>query len=556
VNKTLFSIGGWLAIMLSMYLATASVATGQIQVNSAAPSAAPQGTTNLNVVVKGSGFKKGAQAQWFVTGTTNPGGVTVNSTAFNNSGQLTANITVASEAVVSGFDIVVTNTDRRTGKGTDKFAVTVKGTPIGCDTTGTPSGFTLVTELNPVQSNGAALITTGKLGNAIRVRPLDLNKDGIVDTLVTFVASGGGAAYAYFLDPVNGTTQVTNPVTGAVWQNPVVLLTGTPAVIAATGDVNGDGVPDFVMANGGSTAYLFVGNVTPGTYTVSYTAFQIPHPASAPGYWGMAVAMGDLDNDGVDEIAIGAHPAKGEKNLPGVYLYKFTAGAPTYVRKIEEPSGILSTHFGDSISIGNVDGNPGNELIVGAMAANSNTGIVYVFPYPAQQSTFFSLSGPGSNFGLEVDAGDVTGDSLPDLVIANSSQAFFYPGPVHSGQSYTDQLLPAPGLDENWEKRDGDVGFIFTTGAIAVGAPAASTSQSCVSSNAGVGAVHLFTGPFAASQFPSYVFQPPDLVGSTEFQFGVGVGMASGYPLLVIGEHYRDVGTTFGAGQVYVYRKN
>jgi hypothetical protein len=90
------------------------VTTAQIQVTSANPNAAPQGSTNLNVTVTGNGFKRGARAQWFVTGTTNPGGVTVNSTAFNNSSQLTANITVASGAAISGFDIVVTNTDGRT----------------------------------------------------------------------------------------------------------------------------------------------------------------------------------------------------------------------------------------------------------------------------------------------------------------------------------------------------------------------------------------------------------------------------------------------------------
>src|SRR2546427_8042592 len=130
-------------------------ASAQIQVDSANPTAAPQGTINLDVTISGNGFKKGAKAQWFVTGTTNPGGVTVNSTTFNGSSSMTANITIASNATLSGFDVVVTNTDGRTGKGTDLFAVTQQGTPIGCNTTGTPSGFSLVTSLNPVQSNGA-----------------------------------------------------------------------------------------------------------------------------------------------------------------------------------------------------------------------------------------------------------------------------------------------------------------------------------------------------------------------------------------------------------------
>lgn len=103
-------------------------ASAQISVTSALPNSATQGTINLDVTVGGKGFKAGATAQWFVSGTTNPGGVTVNSTAFVNSNTLTANITVSSTANVGGFDIVVKNTDGRTGKGTELFAVQSKGT--------------------------------------------------------------------------------------------------------------------------------------------------------------------------------------------------------------------------------------------------------------------------------------------------------------------------------------------------------------------------------------------------------------------------------------------
>jgi len=99
----------------------------QIQVTAAAPAAAAQGTINLNVKVTGKGFKNGAKAKWLITGTTDPGGVQVNSTTFVNSGELTANITVSDTAVIANFDITVTNSDGRGGKGTELFAVTPKG---------------------------------------------------------------------------------------------------------------------------------------------------------------------------------------------------------------------------------------------------------------------------------------------------------------------------------------------------------------------------------------------------------------------------------------------
>jgi uncharacterized delta-60 repeat protein len=101
-------------------------AQGAVQVAGADPTAATQGTVNLNVKVTGKGFKNGAKAKWLVTGTTDPGGVTVNSTSFVSSTELTANITVADTATIANFDIAVTNSDGRGGKGTELFTVTSK----------------------------------------------------------------------------------------------------------------------------------------------------------------------------------------------------------------------------------------------------------------------------------------------------------------------------------------------------------------------------------------------------------------------------------------------
>ena len=67
-----------------------------ITVTSANPNNAPKGTINLNVLVNGQGFKKGALAKFFITGTTDTGGISVNSTVFITSSQLNANISVAS----------------------------------------------------------------------------------------------------------------------------------------------------------------------------------------------------------------------------------------------------------------------------------------------------------------------------------------------------------------------------------------------------------------------------------------------------------------------------
>jgi uncharacterized delta-60 repeat protein len=126
-------------LFLNLGGAVSTAQAQQIQVTAADPSAAAQGTVNLNVKVTGKGFKNGAKTKFFVTGTTDTGGVTVNSTTFVNSTELTANITVADAAVIANFDIQATNPDGRGGKGTELFAVTPKGGgPNACPTPAPP----------------------------------------------------------------------------------------------------------------------------------------------------------------------------------------------------------------------------------------------------------------------------------------------------------------------------------------------------------------------------------------------------------------------------------
>jgi hypothetical protein len=545
--------------VLSLGMLTASPLFAQIQVSSASPSAAPQGTINLDVVVTGNGFKKGAIAQWFVTGTTNPGGVTVNSTTFKSPTQITANITVASDAVISGFDIVVRNADGRTGKGTDRFAVTQKGTPVGCSTSGTPSGFSLVSVLNPIQPDGTASIKSLFFGNAMRARPIDLNRDGVVDSLVVFVTSGavrGGTegTYVFLLDPVTGQVQTTNPVTGAAWQNPLLLLTGVRAVFASAGDVNGDGIPDFAMAIPPDiTAYLFVGSVNPSTFSPTYAAYKMQPPAGAPSQWAQFIAMGDLDGDGNDEVVVSAVPGKRESTIASMFIFKFAGGNLTVSQTIQSPPG-TGTVVGDWIAIGNIDGVAGNELVVGAPYANTpNGGAVYVFSSPLQQSSYFSITGPGPQFGRGVAIADINLDGSPDLAVITgdmgddpTNKALLYTGPVHAGATYTNQFLPATGNSYSFGEPNSDIGDMLLGGALLVGTP---NSGSCA------GSAQLFTSPFSSTATPNYLFEPPSLLGGYG-NYGYGVAVAPGYPFILVGEKLRDVGTTTQAGQVYVYKQN
>lgn len=100
----------------------------RVTVTAATPSAAYQGDT-LDVVVTGSGFDPSATVQYFVTGTTNPGGVTVRSVKFTSSTELVTTIEVSGTANPADFDIQVTLDNGRKGKGTTLFKVNTRGNP-------------------------------------------------------------------------------------------------------------------------------------------------------------------------------------------------------------------------------------------------------------------------------------------------------------------------------------------------------------------------------------------------------------------------------------------
>lgn len=114
-----------LIILAVVGFSKAQVLAQDIEVLSADPPDAVQGTVNLDVEINGSGFKRGAKADFFLSGTTNPAGITVNSTRYIGPKKLSSNISVAEDAAVDGFDIQV-RAGGRTGKGINLFRVTMR----------------------------------------------------------------------------------------------------------------------------------------------------------------------------------------------------------------------------------------------------------------------------------------------------------------------------------------------------------------------------------------------------------------------------------------------
>jgi hypothetical protein len=103
-------------------------ATAGPTVTSTLPSEAEQGTT-LDVEINGSGFDQGSLAHFERNGAADSR-VRVNSTRFVKSAQLVANLTIALDAEVSPYDVVVITAAGKKGIGTEQFTVRV-GMAVG-----------------------------------------------------------------------------------------------------------------------------------------------------------------------------------------------------------------------------------------------------------------------------------------------------------------------------------------------------------------------------------------------------------------------------------------
>ena len=124
----------WACLALAVLGLAPAVAAPPVTVTLATPPSAYQGTIALDVVVNGSGFDPTAKVQYLVSGTTNPGGITVRNVVFRNPKELVTTIDVAETADLASFDIVVMLDDGRKGKGTSLFSVKSKsGRPDSYD---------------------------------------------------------------------------------------------------------------------------------------------------------------------------------------------------------------------------------------------------------------------------------------------------------------------------------------------------------------------------------------------------------------------------------------
>ena len=190
------------------------------------------------------------------------------------------------------------------------------------------------------------------------------------------------------------------------------------SAVASAGDVDGDGVSDFLI---GSPAGDVAGMNKAGHADVySGNTWQLlwRYEGSAQyEFLGHGVAgLGDVNSDGCDDFAIGIPGRDGDRISAGmVIVYSGRTGVPIWSYEGTQDHG----DFGFAISkAGDTNGDSTRDLVVSDPTGN---GRIFVFNGSTWQ-LLWSMDGsdPGSRFGESVAGGhDVDGDGFADMAVGS-----------------------------------------------------------------------------------------------------------------------------------------
>jgi hypothetical protein len=206
----------------------------------------------------------------------------------------------------------------------------------------------------------------------------------------------------------------------------------------ACGDIDGDGYDDILVGafgynNNRGRVYLFYGGPDMDT-----TADLILEGQNEGDRFGSGIVCGDIDNDGCEDIVIGARSYKDTGGR--AYLYwgsdrNSMDANPDKIFAGEEEKGSLFS--GGHPAVYDIDNDGYGDIIMGAFGSGKRTGRAYLYYGNTKQlmdtshDLIFKGQNPGGRFGFIIRCGDIDNDGYGDIVIGanvKQSRAYLYYG--------------------------------------------------------------------------------------------------------------------------------
>lgn len=285
----------------------------------------------------------------------------------------------------------------------------------------------------------------------------DLNGDGIDDLAVGAeddnAGANRGAVWILFMNS-NGTVNSQVKISSGTGNFSGSLSDGDlfGSAVCGIGDLNNDGVPDIATgavgddqggSNRGAIWILFMnanGTVNSHSQIASGTGGFSGSLANSDNFGKSIALLGDLDNDGVQDLAVGAYRSDVGGTDRGAVWILFMNSNGTVASQAQIASGTgsftgtldNSDNFGNNMAaLGDLNGDGNEDLAVGANLdddGGSNRGAVWILYLNSNgsvsshakisdtQGSFSGTLDDSDNFGQSLAAlGDVDHDGIVDL---------------------------------------------------------------------------------------------------------------------------------------------